>query len=80
MGKSLRWREGDARVAETALTLPETHLVYVADREADMLEFMQRAHTLGNPADGLICQRQIEMSAFLQNRNVRFAGFATKLR
>ena len=41
-------------MAETALTLPSTRLIYGADREADIAEFMQRAHALGSPADGLI--------------------------
>lgn len=52
--ESLRWVEGYERIAETALTIPETRLVYVADREADIVELMQRAHALGNPADWLI--------------------------
>ena len=52
--ESLRWIEGYERIAETALTMPETRLVYVADREADILELMQCAHALGNPADWLI--------------------------
>jgi hypothetical protein len=52
--ESLRWIEGYERIAETALTMPQTRLVYVADREADILELMQRAHALGNPADWLI--------------------------
>ena len=52
--ESLRWIEGYERIAETALTMPETRLVYVADREADILELMQRAHHLGTPADWLI--------------------------
>lgn len=52
--ESLRWTEGYERIAETALTMPETRLVYVADREADILELMQRAHALDNPADWLI--------------------------
>lgn len=52
--ESLRWIEGYERIAETALTMPETRLVYVADREADILDLMQRAHALGNPADWLI--------------------------
>lgn len=52
--ESRRWIEGYERIAETALTLPQTRLVYVADREADILELMQRAHALGNPADWLI--------------------------
>ena len=49
--ESRRWVEGYERVAERAQTLPDTRLVYVADREADMLELMQRAHALGYPAD-----------------------------
>lgn len=52
--ESLRWTKGYEQIAETALTMPETRLVYVADREADILELMQRAHALGNPADWLI--------------------------
>ncbi|EKD98372.1 MAG: hypothetical protein ACD_23C00469G0001 [uncultured bacterium] len=34
--------------------MPETRLIYVADREADILDLMQRAHQLGTPADWLI--------------------------
>lgn len=52
--ESLRWTEGYERIAETALTMPGTRFVYVADREADIVELMQRAHALGNPADWLI--------------------------
>lgn len=52
--ESGRWIEGYERVAETALKMPQTRLVYVADREADILALMQRAHALGNPADWLI--------------------------
>jgi hypothetical protein len=52
--ESVRWIEGYERIAATALTMPETRLVYVADREADILELMQRAHALGHPADWLI--------------------------
>lgn len=33
---------------------PNTRWVYVADREADILDLMQRAHALGHPADWLI--------------------------
>jgi hypothetical protein len=47
--ESLRWVEGYERVAETALTMPETRLVYVADREGDLLELIQRAHALAPP-------------------------------
>jgi hypothetical protein len=52
--ESLRWIEGYERIAETARTMPDTRLVHVADREADILELMQRAHALGTPADWLI--------------------------
>lgn len=52
--ESTRWREGFERVAEHAETYPDTRWVYVADREADILELMQRAHALKSPADWLI--------------------------
>lgn len=54
MAESLRWPEGYERVAEYAEAVPSTRWVYVADREADILGLMQRAHALGNPADWLI--------------------------
>jgi len=52
--ESDRWIEGYERVAEMAERVPETRLVYVADREADILRLMQCALALGNPADWLI--------------------------
>lgn len=52
--ESLRWSEGYQRVAELAAELPETRLVYVADREADIAELMVKARDLGNPADWLL--------------------------
>jgi len=52
--ESLRWIEGYERIAETAATLPATRLVYVADREADLLPLMLRAQELGTPADWLV--------------------------
>ena len=52
--ESLRWIEGYERVAELAARLPQTRLVYVADREADIVALMQRAPDLGTPADWLI--------------------------
>lgn len=54
VSESQRWIEGYARLAERAGHLPATRLVYVADREADMLELMQRAHALAHPADYLL--------------------------
>lgn len=52
--ESRRWLEGYERVAEWAAEAPGTRLVYVADREADILELMVRARDLGHPADWLI--------------------------
>lgn len=52
--ESERWIEGYARLAELAPTLPETRLIYVADREADILALMQRAQALSTPVDWLI--------------------------
>ena len=52
--ESTRWIEGYERVAELAATMPETRLVYVADREADIVALMARANDLGHPADWLI--------------------------
>lgn len=49
-----RWLEGYERVAEEAACLTTTRLVYMADREGDILELMQRARELGEPADWLI--------------------------
>ena len=50
----MRWSEGYARVAELAGERPQTRLVYVADRESDMLELMVRARDLGIPVDWLV--------------------------
>lgn len=55
--ESTRWIEGYERVAETAAKMPGTRLVYVADREADMVGLMQRAQDLDTPADWLIRAR-----------------------
>jgi len=52
--ESLRWIEGYERLAELALCLPATRLVYVADREADMLPLMARAQQLVCPVDWLV--------------------------
>ena len=55
--ESRRWIEGYERVAEWAAELPDTRLVYVADREADILALMVRARDLGHPADWLVCSQ-----------------------
>ncbi len=52
--ESTRWIEGYERVAEAAARMPDTRLVYVADRESDILGLMQRAHALETPADWLV--------------------------
>lgn len=52
--ESLRRIEGYERLAELAPQLPSTRLVYVADREADMLPLMLRAQQLDCPADWLV--------------------------
>jgi hypothetical protein len=55
--ESQRWIEGYERVAERAQALPDTRQVYVADREADMVALLRRAHELHYAADYLIrCQ------------------------
>ena len=51
---STRWIEGYERVAELAVTMPGTRLVYVADRESDILDLMVKAHETGCPADWLL--------------------------
>jgi hypothetical protein len=52
--ESLRWIEGYERIAEMAGDLPQSRLVYVADREADLVPLMLRAQELGTPADWLV--------------------------
>ncbi|WGG52071.1 IS4 family transposase [Rugamonas sp. DEMB1] len=52
--ESARWIEGYQRVAEMASRVPLSRLVYVADREGDMLGLMQCAKELGTPADWLV--------------------------
>jgi Transposase Tn5 dimerisation domain len=52
--ESARWIESYEIVAEQARALPDTRLVYVADREGDIAALMQRAQELGEPADWLI--------------------------
>jgi len=52
--ESTRWVEGYTRVAEPAAQLERTRLVYVGDRESDMLELMVRAHESGHAADDLL--------------------------
>ena len=55
--ESIRWIEGYERVAEAAAKMPGTRLVYIADREADILGMMQRAHALETPADWMVLSK-----------------------
>jgi hypothetical protein len=52
--ESARWPEGYERVAEMAAVMPDTRLVYVADREADMVAMMRCARDTGMRADWLV--------------------------
>ena len=61
--ESDRWIEGYERVAEMAERCPQSRLVYVADREADIVSLMQRSKALNMPADWLV-------PLSLGNRNV----------
>ena len=52
--ESDRWIEGYERVAEMAERCPETRLIYIADREGDILSLMQKSKALNTPADWLV--------------------------
>lgn len=52
--ESRRWVEGYERMAELAVELPATRLVYLADRESDLMELMVTARDLGRPAEWLL--------------------------
>lgn len=52
--ESQRWIEGYERVAELADRFPDTHLVYVADRESDLRALLERASALEHPAAYLL--------------------------
>jgi hypothetical protein len=52
--ESRRWLQGYERLAEQASLLPQTRLVYVADRESDFLDRMAQASVLDTPVDWLI--------------------------
>jgi hypothetical protein len=52
--ESTRRVEGYEMVADLAEQLPDTRLVYVADREGDLRELMDAAERRGTPADWLV--------------------------
>lgn len=55
--ESLRWIKGYERVAEMAGRCPDQRLIYMSDREGDMVDLMERAEQLDCPADWLIRAR-----------------------
>jgi len=52
--ESTRWVEGYERVAELAAEIPATRLVYVGDRESDILALLVKARDLEHAADYLL--------------------------
>ena len=52
--ESRRWVEGYEIVADWAATVPDTRLVYIADREGDLRALIDAAARRGTPADWLI--------------------------
>jgi hypothetical protein len=52
--ESTRWVEGYEIVADLAAQVPDTRLVYVADREGDLRALMDAAARRGTPADWLV--------------------------
>ena len=46
--QSVRWVEGYERLAEMAAELPSTRLVYLADREADIMELIRARRCTGH--------------------------------
>lgn len=74
--ESRRWVEGYERVAEQAATLPDTRLVYVADREGDFIDVMARAQELGTPADWLI--RSVQNRRLAAGDGKLWDGFSAK--
>jgi hypothetical protein len=52
--ESIRWLEGYQRVCEAQAELPETQLVYVADRESDIYELFQEAQKTDQPRAELL--------------------------
>jgi hypothetical protein len=52
--ESTRWVEGYGIVADLAASVPETRLVYVADREGDLRALMDEALRRDYPADWLV--------------------------
>lgn len=71
--ESCRWVEGYQRLAEQAAALPDTRLVYVADREGDFIDLMVQADTLGTPVDWLI--RSVHNRKVVDEQDKLWEGF-----
>ena len=52
--ESIRWIEGYERVAEMAASVPDTRLVYIADREGDIRALFDKGQELEYAADILV--------------------------
>lgn len=65
-------------MAEQAADLPGTRLVYVADRESDIIALMRRAHDLGCPADWLIRPAQSRVARGSKTLGSRHASLAAR--
>lgn len=74
--ESCRGIAGYSRIAELAATLPDTRLVYVADREADFIDLMAQAQALGTPADWLI--RSVHKRKVPGRQDKLWEGFDTQ--
>lgn len=70
VSESLRWLEGYERLTEMAPQLGQTRLVYVADREADIIALMVAARDSGTPVDWLSFA-SIGTKCFTSPRNVK---------
>jgi hypothetical protein len=54
MRESVRWPEGYDHLVGLAKGLPDTRLVFVADRESDMMALFERAQQAGHAVDFLV--------------------------
>jgi len=67
--ESIRWIKGYEGVGELAKTMGSTRLVYVTDREGDIMELLVKAREMGNPADWLIrSQHNRVLPAFYEDK------------
>lgn len=74
--ESCRWVEGYRRLAEQAAGLPDTRLVYVADREGDFIDLMAQAQAMDTPVDWLI--RSIHNRKVVGEQDKLWDGFGAE--